>query len=97
MTRRTEAGVMMMTTERVLMGTRPTASLHRRSVSEDAIETTVTYMTSFVVEMHVAELKIDIETESVKSKNSMIKGTMISMVLIMINLTGSGHQKQDIS
>jgi hypothetical protein len=34
MTRRTETGVIMMTTSRVLIGTRPTASLRRRSAAE---------------------------------------------------------------
>jgi hypothetical protein len=84
---------MMMTTGRVLVGTQPAASLHRRSATDDTTETTVTYATSCPVEMHAARLK----TGSVKSKNSMKKGTMITMVLTMTNLTGSSHQKWDIS
>jgi hypothetical protein len=84
---------MMMTTGRVLVGTQPAASLHRRSATDDTTETTVTYVTSSPVEMHAARLK----TGSVKSKNSKKKGTMITMVLTMTNLTGSSHQKWDIS
>jgi hypothetical protein len=33
----------------------------------------------------------------VKSKNTMMKGTMIIMVLTLTNLIGSGHRKQDTS
>jgi hypothetical protein len=91
MTRRIGTGVMMMTTGRVLVGTQPAASLHRRSVTEDAIETTMTYTTSSVIGMHATELKTGAEIGSVKSKNSAMKWTMITMVLTMTNLTGSGH------
>jgi hypothetical protein len=89
--------VMMMTIGRVLMGTQPAASLHRRSTTEDATETTMTYMTSSTLEMHAAELKTSAEIESVNRKNNTMKGIMIIMVLTMTNLTGSGHQKRDIS
>jgi hypothetical protein len=88
---------MMMTTRRVLMGTRPVASLHQRSTAKDATETTTTYAMSFVVEMHVTKLKTGAEIKRVKSKNSTMNGTMITIVLTMTNLTGSGHQKWDIS
>jgi hypothetical protein len=88
---------MMMTTRRVLEGTQPAASLHWRSVAEDTTEIDVTYVTSFTAEMHVAKLKTGATIGSVKRKNNTIKGTMITMVLTMTNLTGSGHKKQDIS
>jgi hypothetical protein len=97
MTRRTETGVMMMTTGKAFMGTRPAASLHWRSVAENAIETTLTYVTSSMIEMHAAELKADAEIEGMKSKNSVMKRTMITMILTTTNLTGSAHQKQDTS
>jgi hypothetical protein len=97
MTRRTETGAMMMTTGRVLTGTRLAASLHRRSAAEDATETTMTYMTSSTIEMHTTELKSGIKIGSVRSKNNAMKGTMITMVLTMINLIGSGHQKWETS
>jgi hypothetical protein len=73
------------------VGTPPAASLHRRSTAMGATETTVTYATSSTTEMHTAELNISAEIESVKSKNSAMKGTMITMVRTTINLTGSGH------
>jgi hypothetical protein len=91
MTRRTKTWVMMMATMRVHMWTWLEASLHRRSAAEDATETTMTYMMSSAVEMHAAGLKIDAEIRSGKSKNSVMKGTRITMVLTMTNLTGSGH------
>jgi hypothetical protein len=97
MTRKTETGVMMMTTGRVLMGTQPVASLNRRSVAEDAIESTTTYAMSSVAEMHVAKFKIDAETGSMKSKNRVMKGTTITMVLTTTNVTRSRHQMQAIS
>jgi hypothetical protein len=97
MTRRTGTRVMMMTTRKVFVGTRPAASLHWRSAVKDASETTMTYATSSVVEMHAAELKANAEIGRVKSKNNVMKGTMISTVLTTTNLTGSGHRKQDTS
>jgi hypothetical protein len=49
MTRRTVTGVMMVTTERVFMGTRLPASLRVRSVAKHATETTAIYTTSFTL------------------------------------------------
>jgi hypothetical protein len=97
MTRRTETGVMMMTTRKAFVGTRPAASLHRRSTVEDASETTATYATSSAAEMHMTELKANAKIVSVKSKNSAMKGTMITIVLATTNLTGSGHRKRETS
>jgi hypothetical protein len=97
MTRRTETGVRMMTTEKVFVGTRPAASLHRRSLAKDATETTVTYATSSAVEIYEVKLKAGTEIGSVKSKSSTMKGTMITTILIMTNLTESGHRKWDTS
>jgi hypothetical protein len=97
MTKMTETGVMMMTTGKVLVGTRPAASLYRRSRAEDATETTVTHAMSSTVGMHTAELKVGTEIGSVKRKNSVIKGTMVTMVLTTTNLTGSSHRKRDTS
>jgi hypothetical protein len=97
MTRRAETGVIIMTTGKVLMGTRLAASLHQRSMAEDATEATVTYVMSSTVEMHVAKLKAGTKIESVKSKNDMIKETMITTVLTMTNLTRSSHRKWETS
>jgi hypothetical protein len=87
----------MITTGKAVVGTRLAASLHWRSVAEDATGITVTYATSSASEMHVAELKADPKIRSMKRKNSVMKGKMITIVLTMTNLTGSGHRKQDTS
>jgi hypothetical protein len=79
----------MMTTRKAFVGTRPAASLHWRSVAKDATGITVTYATSSASEMHVAELKADPKIRSVKRKNSVMKGKMITIVLTMTNLTGA--------
>jgi hypothetical protein len=92
-----QTGVMMMITGRAFMGTRPAASFHGRSATEDTTETTVTYATSFAPEMHAAESKANAEIRSVKSKNITIKGTMIIMVVTTTNLIRSSHQKRDAS
>jgi hypothetical protein len=97
MSRRTETGIMMMTTGKVFVGTWPVASLHRRSVAEDTTETTVTYTMLSTTQMHATELKVGTEIGSVNSKNSVMKGTMITTVLITTNLTRSGCQKWDTS
>jgi hypothetical protein len=57
MSRRMETRVMMMTSEKAFIKTRPIASLQERSAAKDAIETTVIYGTSSSAEMHAAELK----------------------------------------
>jgi hypothetical protein len=61
MTRRTEIGVMMVTTGKAFMATRPAASLHGRSVAKDATKTTMTNVTSSMPKMHLAGLKADAE------------------------------------
>jgi hypothetical protein len=79
------------------MRTQPATSLHRRSTAEEAIETTMTYVTSSAPEMQAAELKAGTKIRSVKSKNNAMKGTMIIMVLTVTNLTGSFPRKRDTS
>jgi hypothetical protein len=88
---------MMVTTGRVFMGTQAAASLHGRSMAEDVVETTATYVMSSTPETHVTGSKINTEIRSVKSKNNARKGTMIIMVLTMTNHTGSSYQKWDTS
>jgi hypothetical protein len=75
----------MMTTGFVPMGTRPTSSLHQRGL----VETTVTYATSSAAEMHAARLKAGAEIRSVMSRNSMMRGTVITMAPTITILTGS--------
>jgi hypothetical protein len=55
----------------------------------------MTYTTSSAVEMHPVELKANTKIVSVKSKNNVMKGTMITTVLTMTNITGSGHRNRD--
>jgi hypothetical protein len=97
MTRRTETGDTIMTTEKASRGTWLAASLHGRSATEDTTETTVTYVMSSTPKMHTAKSKDNTEIGSVKSKNSVMKGTMIIMVLPLSNLTRKGHRKWDTS
>jgi hypothetical protein len=58
-TKREETEVMMMTTNAVLVGTRPVASLHRRCTAGCVAEITVTYAMISVAEMHATGLKTD--------------------------------------
>jgi hypothetical protein len=50
-----------------------------------AKETKMTYATS-AAEMHAAKMQTGTKIESVKSKNSAMKGTMVTMVLTTTNL-----------
>jgi hypothetical protein len=47
--------------------------------------------------MRAAELNVDAEIKSVKSKNNAMKGTMIILGHIPGGITGSGHRKWDTS
>jgi hypothetical protein len=59
------------------IGTRSTASLHRRSAA--GIRTEETCVTSFAIEMHMIGLKIGTKNETSPSANGARKGIMISM------------------
>jgi hypothetical protein len=61
------------------------------------VHTNCSYVTSSMPEMHAVGLKTNTEIGSVKSKNSVRKGTMIITVLTMMNLTGSSCPKWDTS
>jgi hypothetical protein len=80
-------GVMIMTTDRVYMGTRQAVSLHRRNVAEGETGMTEICMMSSVVEMHVAESKTDVRAVSVLNRSGTKKGIMTTMVPITTNLT----------
>jgi hypothetical protein len=88
MTKRAKTGVTKVTTGTVPMGTRPAASLHRRSMVEGMAGTTATCVMSSAAKIHVAELKTNAEIGCVTSRSNALKGTMTIMVLTMINLTG---------
>jgi hypothetical protein len=53
------------------------------------METTATYMTSSIEEMHATESKAGMERGSTTSRNSIMRGTMITMAPTMTNLTNS--------
>jgi hypothetical protein len=82
-------GVMSLTTSRVHAGTRLTVSLHWRSTVEGQTVVTKICMASSVAMMHVTESKIGARNVNTLNKSDMKKGTMITMVPIMTNLTDS--------
>jgi hypothetical protein len=80
---------MSLTTSRVHAGTRLTVSLHWRSTVEGETVVTKICMASSVAMMHVTESKIGARNVNTLNKSDMKKGTMITMVPIMTNLTDS--------
>jgi hypothetical protein len=84
---KTEPRVTSLTTGKVLMRTKPTTSLHQRSTLEGVIGMTATCVMSSVIEMHATILKTGVENKSVWNRNSATRGTMITMVPTMTNLT----------
>jgi hypothetical protein len=87
---------MSMTIGRVPTRTQLAVSLHRRNAAEDETGMTETCATSSVVEMHVAGLKTGTSSASALNRSSIKKGTMTTMVPIMINLTDSALTKEGI-
>jgi hypothetical protein len=101
MSRRAKTVVTMMTTNIVLVGTQPVASLHQRSTIKGMEGTTMTCATSSAVEMHAAGLKTSAEIRSMTSRSSAMRGTMTIMIPSMTNLTDSilhtGDTFQEVS
>jgi hypothetical protein len=95
MTRRAKTGVTRMTTGIVPMGTRPVASLHRRSAVEGMAETNMTCVMSSATEMQAARLKTGTEIGSVMSKSSAMRGTMTIMAPTTVSLTDNVLLKED--
>jgi hypothetical protein len=60
-------------------------------------ETTVTCTMSSTAEMHTTGLKFDTESESALNRNNAMRGTMITMVPTMTNLTSSAPLKEGIT
>jgi hypothetical protein len=85
----TKHGVMSLTTGRVLTGTRQVVSLHRRNTVEDKTGMAGIYATSSAIEMHAAVSKTGVRSTSASNRSSVKKGTMITMIPIMTNLTDS--------
>jgi hypothetical protein len=82
-------GVTSLTTSRVLAGTRQVVSLHQRNVTKDETGMTEICATSSAVEIHADGSKTDVRRMSASNRSSVKKVTLITMVLIMINLTNS--------
>jgi hypothetical protein len=85
----TKHGVMSLSTSRVSMGTLQAVSLHRRNADEDETRMTEICVMSSATEMHTAGLKTGIRSASSLNRSSMKKGTMITTIPIMTNLTDS--------
>jgi hypothetical protein len=96
MTMTIETGVRSLTTGRVCAGTRPIVSLYRRSTAESVIGMTETCMTSSTVEMHMTGSKTGAQSESTLSRSGTMKGTVITIVLSMTNLTNNAPLKEGI-
>jgi hypothetical protein len=92
-----ETGVTSLTTSRVPVGTQPAASLHKRSVAEGVVGTTVTCMTSSVVEMPMVGSKTGVESESAWNRNIAMRATMIIMVHTTTNHTGNAPLMEGIT
>jgi hypothetical protein len=78
------------------MRTRPAASLHQGSTVEGVVGTTVTCVMSSKTEMLVVGSKTGVGNESAWNRNSVMKGTLITRVPTMTNLTGSAPLKEAI-
>jgi hypothetical protein len=85
--RRDRGRIKTLTTDRARGGTRPAASLPRRSTNENEIKTPGTWETLSAIEMHTTGLKTDAKSKTASSTNNAMEETMITMVLTMISLT----------
>jgi hypothetical protein len=81
--------VMRLTIGRVRTRTQEAVPLHRRNTAKDETETTEICMMSSTEEMHTAGLKTGVRSTSALNSSSMKKGTMSTMVSIMMHLTDS--------
>jgi hypothetical protein len=66
-------------------------------VADGVGETTVTCTMSSVAKMHAAGLKFGTESKSALNRNNTMRGTMITMVPTMVNLTSSAPLKEGIT
>jgi hypothetical protein len=85
----TKHGVMIMTTDRVCIGTQQAVSLHQRNMTEGETRMTEICTMSSAIEMCAAESKIGLRSMSVLNRNNVKKGTITTMVPIMTNLTAA--------
>jgi hypothetical protein len=89
-------GVMIMTTDKVHIGTQQVVSLHRRNTIEGETGVIEICTTSFATEMHAVGSKTGVRSASVLNRSNTKKGTMTTMVPITTNLTDSVLLKGDI-
>jgi hypothetical protein len=87
--------VRTLTTAKAHVGTRPAASLPRRSVAENEIGTTGTCVTLSTTEMHATRSKTGAKSETALSANYAIKGTMITTIPVTTSPTDTIPQKED--
>jgi hypothetical protein len=90
----TESEVKNLTTGRVYTVTRPAVSLHQRNAAKGETGMTETCMMSSAIEMHVVKLKTSTESECASSRNDAMRGTLITMVPSMTNLTDNAPLKE---
>jgi hypothetical protein len=89
----TEGRARTLTTAKAHAGSRPVASLSRRSVTE--IRTKETFAILFAIDMHVIGLKIGAKSEIALSTNNVRKGSMITMAPTMTSPTDNVLQTED--
>jgi hypothetical protein len=82
-------GVTSLTTGRVHVGTQLAFSHHQRNAAEGKTRMIETCMISSTSKMHIARLKTDVRSASAMNRSNVKRGTMITMVPIMTNLTDS--------
>jgi hypothetical protein len=82
-------GVMSLTIGRVCTGTQQAVSFHWRNAVEDETGMIKMCAMSSATKMHTVGSKTDVKSESALNRSSVKKGTMTTMVPIIINLTGS--------
>jgi hypothetical protein len=88
-------GALSLNTGRVCMGTWPVVSLHQRNAAEGKIGMIETYVTSSTAKMHATGSKTGVESASALNRSNVTRGTMTTMVSIMINLTDNALPKED--
>jgi hypothetical protein len=82
-----------MTTAHARIGTRPTASLHRRSVAKVGMNETCRM--SSTTETHTIRSRTGIKNETVSSLNDVRNGTVTTMALITLISSNNVPQSED--
>jgi hypothetical protein len=82
-------GVMSLATSSVHAGTWLAISLHQRNTAEGETGMTETCTTSSAAKIHAVRSKTGVKSTSALNRSNVKRGTMITMVTIMNNLTNS--------